>query len=68
MKNILRQIADILYDVPLMSKAMMISIMSPIKTEEQAKKMLKLLKDNKDNKLIMDTDYLIPNKRRIISN
>lgn len=67
-KNILKEIADILYDVPLMSKSMMGSIMNPIETEEQANRMLKFLKENKNNSEIMDTDYLIPNRRRIIEN
>ena len=68
MKNILREIADILYDIPLMSKSMMGSIMNPIETEEQANKMLMFLKENKNNPEIMDTDYLIPNRRKIIGN
>lgn len=68
MKETLIQIADVLYEVPLMSKAIMTSIMSPIKTEEQAKTMLKFLQKNKNNKEIMDIDYLIPNKRKIIKN
>ena len=66
MKNILRQIADILYEVPLMDKATMMGIMNPIKTEEQAKKMLDFLQKNQNNKEIMDTDYLIPNRKKII--
>ena len=66
MKNILRQIADILYDVPFMDKAIMISIMNPIDTEEQANRMLKFLEKNRNNPLVMDIDYLIPNKRKII--
>ncbi len=68
MKNILREIADILYDIPLMSKSMMGSIMNPIETEEQANEMLMFLKENKNNPEIMDTDYLIPNRRKIIGN
>ena len=66
MKEILLKIANILWDIPLMSKAMLISIINPIETEEQANKMLKFLEENKDNPEIMDTDYLIPNKRKII--
>lgn len=66
MKNILRKIADILYDVPFMSRAIMGSIMSAIETEEQGLRMLKFLEENKDKPEIMDTDYLIPNKRKII--
>ena len=66
MKQILTQIAEILWKVPMMSEAIGISIMSPIKTEEQGLRMLKFLEENKDNPEIMDTDYLIPNKRKII--
>lgn len=66
MKNILRKIADILYDVPFMSRAIMGSIMSAIETEEQGLRMLKFLEENKDKPEIMDTDYLILNKRKII--
>lgn len=66
MKNILRKIADILYNVPFMDRDIMISIMCPIKSEEQANRMLKFLEENKDNPEIMDTDYLIPNKKKII--
>ena len=66
MKNILRKIADILYDIPFMDRDTMISIMNPIDNEEQAERMLKFLQDNKDNPEIMDTDYLIPNKKKII--
>ena len=40
--------------------------MNPIETEEQGLRMLKFLEENKDNPEIMDTDYLIPNKRKII--
>ena len=49
MKNILKKIADILYDVPFMDKAIMISIMNPIDTEEQANRMLKFLEKNRNN-------------------
>lgn len=66
MKPILIKIASILWKVPLMDKAMLISIIDPIETEEQANRMLKFLEENKDNNEIMDTDYLIPNKRKII--
>jgi len=66
MKNILRKIVDILYYVPLMDKATMISIIDPIDTEEQALRMLKFLEENKNNPKVMDTDFLIPNKRKII--
>ena len=66
MENILKKIADILYDVPLMDRDIMISIMNPIETKKQADKMLKFLEENRNNPIIMDTDYLLPNKRKII--
>ena len=66
MKPTLIKIANILWQVPLMSKAILISIINPIETEEQANRMLNFLEKNIDNPNIMDTDYLIPNKRKII--
>ena len=66
MEEILRKIANILWKVPCMSEAIGISIMNPIETEEQGLRMLKFLEENKDNPEVMDTDYLIPNKRKII--
>ena len=66
MKNILRKIADVLYDVPYMDRDMMACIMNPIETEEQGLKMLKFLEENKDNPEIMDTDYLLPNRKNIM--
>ena len=66
MKEILIKIADILWTVPFMDEAIGISIMNPIDTEEQANKMLKFLEENRNNPQVMDIDYLIPNKRKII--
>ena len=66
MKNILRQIADILYYVPFMDRDIMISIIDPIDTIEQANRMLKFLEENRNNSNIMNINYLLPNKRRII--
>ena len=64
MKEILIKIADILYDVPLMDRAMMGSIIDSIETEEQGLKMLKFLEENRNNPEITDTDYLIPNRKK----
>ena len=66
MKEILTKIADILWKVPCMNEAIGIAIMNPIETEEQGLRMLKFLDENKDNPEIMDTDYLIPNRKKII--
>ena len=66
MKSILIEIIKILNKIPFMDRDTMISIMNPIDNEEQAERMLKFLQDNKDNPEIMDTDYLIPNKKKII--
>ena len=66
MKQTLIQIANILWKVPLMDKATVMWIINPIETEEQGLRMLKFLESNKDNPEIMDTDYLIPNRKKII--
>ena len=59
MKNILREIADILYDVPLMDKDLMAGVLNPLDTEEQANEMLEYLEKNKNNPNIMRVDNLI---------
>ena len=59
MKDILRQIADILYEMPKMSKQRMIGILNPLKTEQQEKEMLNYLQENKDNKELMRIDNLM---------
>ena len=59
MKNILREIADILYDVPLMDKDLMAGVLNPLDTEEQANEMLEYLENNKNNPNIMRVDNLI---------
>ena len=63
MKNILRQIADILYNVPNMNADCMCSIMHPIETVEQANKMLEYLKNNQES---LKTGYLIKHKYEIV--
>ena len=68
MKNILRQIADILYYIPNMNRDCMGSIMNPIETIPQAEKLLSFLEENRQNKEIMRVSYLLKNKRQIIGN
>lgn len=59
MKDILRQIADILYDVPLMDQDIMIGIINPLETETKALEMLRYLEANKENKEVMRVDTLL---------
>ena len=59
MKSILRQIADILYDVPLMDQDIMIGILNPLETEDKALEMLKYLKENKEDNEAMRVDTLL---------
>lgn len=59
MKNILRQIADILYDVPLMDQDIMIGILNPLETRDKALEMLKYLEENKNNNEAMRVDTLL---------
>ena len=59
MKNILREIADILYDIPKMNRNRMIGIINPLGTEEQASQMLEYLKKNRNNSNLMRIDNLI---------
>ena len=68
MKDILRQIANILYYIPNMNRDCMGSIMNPIETIPQAKRLLNFLEENKDNKEIMRVTYLLRNKHEIIGN
>ncbi len=68
MINIVRKIIDILYYVPNMNKDCMGMIIDPIDTEEQAKRLLEFLEENKDNKEIMRVTYLLRNNHEIIGN
>ena len=63
MKNILKQITNILYYVPNMNRDTMGSIINPIETMEQANRMLDYLQENKEN---LKTGYLIKHKMEII--
>ena len=68
MRNTVKKIIDILYDIPNMSKACMGMIIDPIDTEEQANRLLKYLEENKDNKEIMRVSHLLRYKHEIIGN
>ena len=68
MKNILRQIADILFDIPNMNRECMGAIMNPIDTNEHAERLLNYLEDNKNNKEIMRVSYLLKHNHEIIGN
>lgn len=59
MKDTLRKIADLLYDVPLMNQNRMIGIMTPLHNEKQANAMLEYLEENKNNCEAMRIDTLI---------
>jgi len=59
MKNILRQIADIIYDVEDMDKETMMGILNPLETIEQATIFLNYVKENIDDSNIMRTDKLL---------
>ena len=65
MKNTLRQIADILYNVPLMNRNRMIGIMAPLHNENQANAMLEYLKLNQNNNDVMRIDTLLKTSLRI---
>ena len=68
MKNILKRIADILYDIPNMSRACMGAIMNPIDTISQANNLLSFLEKNKSNDEIMKVSYLLRHNHEIIGN
>ena len=63
MKQILIQIADILWQVPNSNEDTVATIMNPIDTMEEAKKMLEYLQENKSN---LKIGYLIKHRMEII--
>lgn len=63
MKQILIQIANILWQVPNSSQDTVETIMNPIETMEQANKMLTYLQENKSN---LKIGYLIKHRKEII--
>lgn len=68
MRPILIKIASILWDVPNMSEDVGATIMNPIDTIPQAKRLLNFLEENKDNPEIMRVTYLLRNNHKIIGN
>ena len=65
MKELRNKIMDYLLKIPNMNKETMISILNPLKTEYQAKKMLDYLKKNKENRELMRIDNLLKIRRPI---
>ena len=63
MREILEQIANILWQVPNSNETTIASIINPIETIEQAQKMLNYLQENKAN---LKTGYLVKHKKEII--
>lgn len=63
MREILEQIADILWQVPNSNQDTIETVMNPIETIEQAQKMLDYLQDNKEN---LKIGYLIKHRKEII--
>ena len=63
MKQILIQIADILWQVPNSNEDTVATIMNPIDTMEEAKRMLEYLQENKSN---LKIGYLIKHSKEII--
>ncbi len=65
MKQILIQIANILWTLPDMNRDLVIAIINPLDTETQATKMLEYLQKNKNNEESMRIDNLLKVRRRI---
>ncbi len=59
MKQILIQIANILWTLPDMNRDLVIAIINPLDTETQATKMLEYLQENKNNEELMRIDRLL---------
>ena len=59
MKQILIQIANILWTLPDMNRDLVIAIINPLDTETQATKMLEYLQENKNNEELMRIDKLL---------
>ena len=68
MKQILIEIANILWKVPNIDETSVAVIMNPIDTMGQAQRLLKYLQENKDNKEIMKMGYLLKHNHEIIGN
>lgn len=68
MKQILIQIANILWTLPNMNKDLVIGIINPLDTETQATKMLEYLQENKNNTELMRIDRLLKTSLKISEN
>lgn len=68
MKQILIQIANILWTLPNMNKDLVIGIINPLETETQATKMLEYLQENKNNTELMRIDRLLKTSLKISEN
>lgn len=68
MKQILIQIANILWTLPNMNKDLVIGIINPLDTETQATKMLEYLQENKNNTELMRIDRLLKISLKISEN
>lgn len=65
MKPILVEIAKILWELPNMTRDLVIAIINPLNTEKQAKKMLRYMKKYRNDKKLMRSDNLLKTRLRI---
>lgn len=65
LKSILREIADILWEFPNMTRGLALGIINPLDTESRAKEMLEYIKKNRNNEKLMRIDNLIRTTLRI---
>lgn len=65
MKPILVEIAKILWELPNMTRDLVIAIINPLNTEKQAKKMLRYMKKYRNDEKLMRSDNLLKTRLRI---
>ena len=65
MKPILVEIAKILWELPNMTRDLVIAIINPLNTEKQAKKMLRYMKKYRNDEKLMRADNLLKTRLRI---
>ena len=68
MKQVLIEIAEILWKLPNANETVVATIMNPIDTLSQAEKLLNYLQKNKNNKKGMKVGYLLKHNHEIIGN
>ena len=68
MKQVLIEIAEILWKLPNANETVVATIMNPIDTLSQAEKLLNYLQKNKNNKKVMKVGYLLKHNHEIIGN